>query len=239
MYWVWGYGNIRYSGIPVTSCFTSSIVSEPTLLFVITLLPGLGDICANSIGHGQKKNDMQNATRVRLWTPAMEYCLRWHPEGGRPIGDMYHLLRQQYSGGYGRGWYSLARTEGKYRPWGYDLLNRVSQIEPNEFKDGSGAVYMLHQFSPSSFRLKEEQIMLCTALKYLGLWFDGKLTFKEHAKRTAAKAKRVIASTSRLMSNLGRLSEGKRKLLANIAMLVLFSDSDFKSIFDFFDKSDL
>ncbi len=23
---------------------------------------------------------------------------------------------------------------------------------------------------------------LCTALKYLGLWFDGKLTFKEHAK---------------------------------------------------------
>ncbi len=59
------------------------------------------------------------------------------------------------------------------------------------------------RFSPPSFRLKREQIRLCTALKYLGLWFDGKLTFKEHAKRTAAKAKRIVTSINRLMSNLG------------------------------------
>ncbi len=31
------YGYIWYSGIPVTSCFAGCIVSEPTLLFVITL----------------------------------------------------------------------------------------------------------------------------------------------------------------------------------------------------------
>ncbi len=59
------------------------------------------------------------------------------------------------------------------------------------------------RFSPLSFHLKEEQIRLCTAIKYLGLSFDGKLTFKEHAKRTAAKAERIVGSISRLMSNLG------------------------------------
>ncbi len=59
------------------------------------------------------------------------------------------------------------------------------------------------------------------ALKYLGLWFDVKLTFKEHAKRTATKAERIIARISRLMSNLEGPSDGKRKLLANVAMLVL------------------
>ncbi len=62
---------------------------------------------------------------------------------------------------------------------------------------------------------------LCTALKHLGLWFDGMLTFKEHAKWTAAKAERIVASISWLMSNLGGPSEGKRKFLANVAMLVL------------------
>ncbi len=48
-----------------------------------------------------------------------------------------------------------------------------------------------HWFSSPSFRLKGEQIRLCTALKHLGLWFNRKLTFKEHAKWTVAKVERV------------------------------------------------
>ncbi len=66
-----------------------------------------------------------------------------------------------------------------------------------------------------------EPTTLPSALKYLGLWFNDKLTFKEHAKRTAAKAERIVASISRLRSNLRGPSEGKRKLLANIATSVL------------------
>ncbi len=77
------------------------------------------------------------------------------------------------------------------------------------------------QFSPPSFRLKGEQIRHCTALKYLGLWFDGKLTCKEHTKRTAAKPETTIASISRLMSNLRGPSEGKSKLLVNVVMSLL------------------
>ncbi len=74
---------------------------------------------------------------------------------------------------------------------------------------------------PPSYRLKGEQIRHCIDIKYLGLWFDGKLTFKEHAKQTAAKADSVVASISQFMSNLGGLSEG-----VNVAMSVLlYGDS--------------
>ncbi len=59
------------------------------------------------------------------------------------------------------------------------------------------------------------------ALKYLGLWFDGKLTFKEHSKWTSVKAGRDVARISQIMFNLGGPSEVGRKLLANIAMSVL------------------
>ncbi len=79
--------------------------------------------------------------------------------------------------------------------------------------------------SPLSLLLQREQIRLCTALKCLWLWFDGKLIFKEHAKRTAAKAEKVVAGISRLMSNLEVLSEGKCKRLANVAMLVLLYEA--------------
>jgi hypothetical protein len=35
-------------------------------------------------------------------------------------------------------------------------------------------------FEPPTFRLGGAVIKRCTALKYLGLWFDGDLSFQEH-----------------------------------------------------------
>ncbi len=116
-----------------------------------------------------------------------------------PAGGKCHLIRWRYPGGYGGERYPNARAEGKYHPGGYDPLDRVGQAEPSNCEDGNGAVYMPSSVQSPSFRLKGEQIRFCTALKYLGLWFDGKLT----AKRTAAKAERIVVSISRLMSNLG------------------------------------
>ncbi len=75
-----------------------------------------------------------------------------------------------------------------------------------------------YRFSPPLLPPKGGPDKALYGPKYLGLWFDSKLTFKEHAKRPAAKAERIVASISWLMSNLGGLSEGKRKLLANFAM---------------------
>ncbi len=71
----------------------------------------------------------------------MEYRLQRHPEGGSPTGGKRHLLRGQYSGGYGGERYSHTRVEGKHRPGGYDPLDRVSWAEPSNCEDGSGAVY--------------------------------------------------------------------------------------------------
>ncbi len=108
--------------------------------------------------------------------------------------------------------YSCAQVEGKHHLWGYKLSLATTKME---------AVLFTHcrQFSPHLLP-KGGQIRLCTALKYLGLWFDGKLAFKEHVKKTAAKAEKVIGSLSRLMS-LGRPNKGKRKLLTNVVMSVI------------------
>ncbi len=70
----------------------------------------------------------------------------------------------------------IPTLERKDHPGGYDLLDRVGWAEPSNHKDGSGAVYMPSSVQSPSFCLKREQIRLCMALKYLGLWFDGKLT---------------------------------------------------------------
>ncbi len=100
--------------------------------------------------------------------------------------------------------------EGEHRSRGYDPLDQVGQLSLATTKTEVVLLTQRCQLSPPpSLHLKEEQIRLYTALKYLGLRFDGKLTFKEHAKQTAAKAERVVASISWLMSNLGRSSEGK------------------------------
>ncbi len=69
---------------------------------------------------------------------------------------------------------SHVRAEGKHHRWGYDLLDRVSQAEPSNYEDGSGAVY-----TPSSV----QSLLLSPkggadkvySLKYLGLWFDEKI----------------------------------------------------------------
>ncbi len=79
-------------------------------------------------------------------------------------------------------------------------------------------LFMCHNwFSP----LKKEYIGLCTALKYLGLWFNEKVTFKEHAKQTTAKAEKIVASISRFILNVMRLAKSRHKLLTNVIILVL------------------
>ncbi len=49
-----------------------------------------------------------------------------------------------------------------------------------------------HQFGTPSFCLKWEHIRLCTSLKYLGLWFDRKLTFKSMPSGQQQKLRRSM-----------------------------------------------
>lgn len=46
----------------------------------------------------------------------------------------------------------------------------------------------------SPIQLKEEVIVLYIAIKYLGLWFDGNVSFNTHTKKSAANAEQVFAA---------------------------------------------
>ncbi len=59
------------------------------------------------------------------------------------------------------------------------------------------------RFSPPLPLLKWEADKALYSAEILVAWFDKKLTFREHAKWTAAKAGGLVASISWHMSNLG------------------------------------
>ncbi len=95
-----------------------------------------------AFGHNKKRDDMRFPIKVSPLTFALKYHLWLHP-WRIPHGIKYYLLCWRYPGGYCRGPYSHVLAEVKHCPWGYDLLDRVSQTESSNYKDGSGAVYTL------------------------------------------------------------------------------------------------
>ncbi len=83
------------------------------------------------------------------------------------------------------------------------MTHWIGSAKSSNHKDGSDIVYTQLLVQQPSFCLKGKETKLCTVPKYLGLEFDEKLTFTEHARWTAAKVERIVTSISRLMSNLG------------------------------------
>lgn len=70
--------------------------------------------------------------------------------------------------------------------------------------------------SPISFRLQHVNISLSSAIKYLGIWLDTKLTFAEQVNRVTKKADKTAAALSRLMPNIGGPGSSKRRLLSSV-----------------------
>lgn len=58
-------------------------------------------------------------------------------------------------------------------------------------------------------------------LKYLGLQFDQKLSFTEHAKLTAAKANTAVQKLSRILPNISATKQAKRTLLSSVVHSLL------------------
>ena len=77
------------------------------------------------------------------------------------------------------------------------------------------------KFKSPVFRLGELEIGVSTSFKYLGLWFDGKLSFRDHFRRVAEKTNKKVAILSRLMSNLGGPREAVRQLYLNVTLSIL------------------
>ncbi len=183
---------------------------------------GLGGDWANSIKHDIKRDDIWFPGRVSfvlllLWNISFDNILKEDIPPGVGIICWEMIL-----------WWLQQRmifpssSGSKHYPWGcmthwiqsVRLSLATTKMEVVLFKCRCWS-------SRSSFRLKGKKIRLCTALKYLGLRFDGKLTFKEHAEWVADNAERIVMSISQLMSNLGGLSKGKCKLLVNVPTLIL------------------
>jgi len=77
------------------------------------------------------------------------------------------------------------------------------------------------KFRPPVFTLQGKKIGLSATFKYLGLWFDKTLSFREHFRRVAEKANKKVAIMSRLMSNLGGPREAVRQLYLNVTLSML------------------
>ncbi len=152
--------------------------------------------------------------------PCFGYHLWQHPKGGCPTRGKYHLLHQQYPGGYSGGWHCHARAENKLCLWGHDLLDRASRTEPSYHKDGCGNVYLQLSVQFPLISPKGGGDKALHSHEVVRVVIQWKAD-KEHAKWTASKVKRIVTSICQLMSNQGALSEGKCKLLAHVTMSVL------------------
>jgi len=62
-------------------------------------------------------------------------------------------------------------------------------------------------------------------LKYLGIWFDGKLNFRMHFRRLTDKANRKLGILSAPMTNLRGPREVIRRMYTNVALSVLLYDA--------------
>lgn len=69
--------------------------------------------------------------------------------------------------------------------------------------------------------MKGKAIQITNAMTYLGIVVDKDLLFKDHVKKAAEKAHRVLTSLSRLMPNIGGPTESRRKLLLSVANSVM------------------
>ncbi len=109
------------------------------------------------------------------------YHLRCHPDGGCPTRCTYHLLQQQYPDGYSREWYSHVRVLGKKLNTTLEAMTpciKLAGLSLAATKKGSDAVYTPSLVQSLFLLPKWGGDRACTALKYLGLWFDEKLTLR-------------------------------------------------------------
>lgn len=59
------------------------------------------------------------------------------------------------------------------------------------------------------------------SVRYLGIWLDEKLSFKEHILQIKKKAEAKVAALARIMPNIGGPSYEKRKVLAGVAKSIM------------------
>lgn len=69
---------------------------------------------------------------------------------------------------------------------------------------------------PIFFTMYNKQVFPTTAIKYLGVWLDNKMTFKTHIDKVIKKAEKSLTALTSLMPNVGGPRSSKRKVLASV-----------------------
>lgn len=72
------------------------------------------------------------------------------------------------------------------------------------------------KISAIQFNVLGTELSPTTAIKYLGVWLDTKLTFAEHINRTVQKAEKTMTAILSLMPNIGGPRASKRRILISV-----------------------
>lgn len=64
-----------------------------------------------------------------------------------------------------------------------------------------------------SFELRRMKVEVSQHIKHLGIWFDGKLSFRKHLRQAAQEADRIMGMLSMLLPNVERIIQEKDCLI--------------------------
>lgn len=94
------------------------------------------------------------------------------------------------------------------------LTNRKLELAPSK----SEAVILTRKrkIKEIRFEVKGEPITPVGAIKYLGVWLDTKMSFKEHIRRVSEKVGKTTSALARLMPNIDGPKASKRRILISV-----------------------
>lgn len=94
------------------------------------------------------------------------------------------------------------------------ILRRQLQLAPE--KTEAVLLTTKRKIAPVQFEIQGTTVRLSSAIKYLGVWLDTKLTFNTHIDKTIQKAEKTLKALSSIMPSVGGPRASKRKILSSV-----------------------
>ncbi|XP_023246472.1 uncharacterized protein LOC111643236 [Copidosoma floridanum] len=181
--------------------------------------------------------DVRNAFNSAKWSDIIRALKRQNvPDYLRKILDSYLRNRVLWydtkDGPKKRRLTSEVAQESALGPdlWNLDydeFLRLKIEIWDHSFKLALGKTEMVvltrQRWFGKNFHQSVAGEVICASpvVRYLGVWIDSRLNFREHIRRAANKVARICRAVSRLMPNVGGPREAKRRLLALVSNSIL------------------
>lgn len=72
-----------------------------------------------------------------------------------------------------------------------------------------------------AFKLGNNVILPTNSVKYLGVWVDGNLKYKEHIRKTVTKAEKLVTALTRIIPNISGLGSEKRLVYYGVVQSIM------------------